>query len=118
MSSVVAFGPFTTYPQDGPFVIRERTAWELFWRHLPTRQPAPDIDFERFTLLVLVAEAGPHAIRPEVEDIEQSGTALIVHWRSGQVPHSWRSEGRPHLRPFTVVGTESHDGPISFQQVR
>lgn len=115
----VAHGPTSTHPRTGPQVIRDSATWTAFWLHLPTRQPPPDIDFERVTLLAFVIEGDAATpVQPAVERIEHDGDAVVVHWHAAPSTET----GAPATtaappRPFTVVGIIGHDGPVRFQAV-
>lgn len=112
----VAHGPTTTHPQRGPQVIRDSASWNAFWLRLPTRQPPPDIDFERVTLIALVIDSdGSTPVQPVVERIEREGDAVVVYWHSAPSTQAGVSatSGAPP-RPFTVVGIIGHDGPVRF----
>jgi VWFA-related protein len=110
----VAHGPYTRHEVRGPQVIRSEQAWTAFWRTLPTRQAAPDIDFSRVTLLALVAEADV-AHSPQVTRVTSEPGGLLVEWTTtplaGPVP-----AGVP-VRPFVVVGLTQAQGRVRFQRV-
>jgi hypothetical protein len=109
----VVHGPSTSHAPVGAMVIRTEQAWRAFWSHLPTRQPPPDIDFPRVTLLAFVIEGSTGTpVRPSVERIEPDGDAIVVHWGIAPVQPS----DTPNRRPFAVVGVLGHDGPVRFER--
>jgi VWFA-related protein len=110
----VVHGPRTSHAPVGAMVIRTEQGWRAFWSHLPTRQPPPDIDFPRVTLLAFVIEGNPATpVRPIVDRIEPEGDAIVVHWRAASAQPS----DTPNSRPFAVVGVLGHDGPVRFERV-
>ncbi len=113
----VAHGP-TTSADPGVRVIRDEASWVAFWMHLPTRQPPPDIDFARVTLLALVVDAeATSPMHPVVDRIERDGDAAVVHWRTAPATSTGAPEPAGATRPFAVVGVIGHDGPIRFEPV-
>lgn len=114
----VAHGPTTTYPETGPRVIRDEAAWEAFWRHLPTQQARPDIDFARVTLLVFVVDDRVASQgEPQVDRVEREGEVMVVHWRLAPRPPDERPGQADPRRPFLVVGIIGHDGPVRFSAI-
>ncbi len=114
----VAYGPETAHEPVGPLVIRDEAAWTAFWRHLPTSQTPPPIDFSRVTLLAFVVEGnGSSPVEPVVERIERAAGAAVVHWRTVASSGASSSKGTA-ARAFLVVGVVGHDGPVRFEPVR
>jgi VWFA-related protein len=109
----VAHGPYTRHDVRGPQVIRSEEAWTAFWRSLPTRQAAPDIDFSRVTLLAVVAEDdGPES--PRITRVTTEPGGLLVEWTTTRLAESV-TPGTP-VRPFVVVGLTQAQGRVRFQK--
>lgn len=106
--SIVAHGLSSPDIASGTFVIRTEMAWREFWEHLPTRQPVPPIDFDRVTLLAIVA-ASEGTGTPVVVSVSESGDEMLVRWQTQPV-------GSPaRMKPFTVVAwPRAFDGPVRF----
>jgi hypothetical protein len=112
----VAHGPSSLFDRGGTHVIRTPAAWHVFWEHLPTRQAAPDIDFDRVTILAVVlddSEALEQA--PQIEGAASDGAHLVVRWRA--VPAERSASAAAAARPFVVVGITDYDGPIRFERI-
>lgn len=107
---VVAYGPASRHHEPGTFVIRTGAEWQAFWRHLPTRQAAPDIDFSRATLFAVVGDgAGAGSGTPVVVSIREGAGETVVTWRTAPSP------GPPTDRPFTVVALQGvASDPVRF----
>jgi len=109
----VAHGPYTRHDVRGPQVIRSEQAWTAFWRTLPTRQAAPDIDFSRVTLLALVAEDDvPQS--PRITRVTTEPGGLLVEWTTTPLAETV-TPGNP-VRPFVVVGLTNAEGRVRFQR--
>jgi VWFA-related protein len=110
----VAHGPTSLFDRGGTHVIRTADAWQLFWKHLPTRQAAPDIDFDRVTVLAVVLGDEPGQV-PEVTGSRADGADLVVEWRATAADEPVASSRA--ARPFVVVGITDYDGPVRFERV-
>jgi VWFA-related protein len=109
----VAHGPFTRHEARGPQVIRTEREWKAFWLALPTRQPAPDIDFSRVTLVAIVAEDGPPAT-PRVARVTTEPGGVVVEWTTE--PMAGLPAADP-VRPFVVLGLTQAEGRVRFARV-
>ncbi len=109
----VAHGPFTRHEVRGPQVIRTERDWKAFWLALPTRQPAPDIDFSRVTLVAIVAEDGPPAT-PRVARVTTEPGGVVVEWTTE--PMAGLPAADP-VRPFVVLGLTQAEGRVRFARV-
>lgn len=108
--SVVAHGPASRHPAPGTFLIRSESEWREFWRHLPTRQAAPDIDFSRVTLFAIVGTGDEAQSRPVVASVDaQHGTA-VVRWRAERAPSETVTQ------PFTVVALPARVENVRFER--
>lgn len=115
----VASGPTSNFDQAGTHVIRSDDEWEEFWKHLPTQQDPPDIDFERVTLLAVVLAPEPDAhMVPRIDDARGRGTDLVVRWRGVKDKRPENIARDVALRPFVVVGIMDYGGPVVFEQRR
>jgi hypothetical protein len=113
----VAHGPLTRHAHRGPLVIRTEEAWVAFWKALPTRQPPPDIDFTRATLLAIVSDDdGVAAAAPVVDSVRTEPAGILVRWRLGPVAVGVTAPAEP-LRPFVVVGLPGLHGQVRFERV-
>jgi VWFA-related protein len=111
---ILAHGPGTTHAPVGAMVIRHEAAWKAFWLHLPTRQPVPDIDFARATLVAFVIDGGTGAlVQPAVDRIEREREGVVVRWRIVRA----QPADAANRRPFLVVGLLGHQGPVRFERV-
>ena len=109
----VAHGPYTRRDVRGPQVIRTEQAWADFWRALPTRQAAPDIDFSRVILLAVVAEDDvPQS--PRITRVTTEPGGLLVEWTTTPLTEP-ATPGTP-VRPFVVVGLTQAQGRVRFQR--
>jgi hypothetical protein len=108
----VAHGPLTRHDVRGPQVIRSEQAWTAFWRSLPTRQAAPDIDFSRVTLLAVVAEQDA-PVAPRITRVTTEPGGLLVEWTTG--PLTAVPSDAP-VRPFVVVGVTQAQGRVRFER--
>ena len=94
-------------------MIRSEQAWTAFWRTLPTRQAAPDIDFSRVTLLAVVAEEDvPES--PRITRVTTEPGGLLVEWTTTPIVDAV-APGTP-VRPFVVVGLTQAQGRVRFQR--
>ncbi len=109
----VAHGPVTRHATPGPRAIRAESEWATFWSTLPTRQPAPDIDFSRVTLLAIVLDESPdrHGA-PEITRVETEPGGVVVHWRVA--PGTSPSPVVVERRPFVVMGLVGQQGHVRF----
>ena len=111
--SGAAHGPYTRRDVRGPQVIRTEQAWADFWRALPTRQAAPDIDFSRVILLAVVAEDDvPQS--PRITRVTTEPGGLLVEWTTTPLTEP-ATPGTP-VRPFVVVGLTQAQGRVRFQR--
>ena len=109
----VAHGPMTRDATAGPRTIRAESEWATFWSALPTRQPVPDIDFSRVTLLAIVLDESPdrHGA-PEITRVETEPGGVVVHWRVAQSASP--SSDVAERRPFVVMGLVGQQGHVRF----
>lgn len=110
--SVVAHGPTSSHAEPGTFVIRDEATWRRFWRTLPTRQSAPEIDFSRATLFAVVGgpSDGPSS-KPVVVSVYEEGGQTMVIWRADATASS------TDMKPFTVVAMPRIiEGPVRFER--
>lgn len=113
----VAHGPFTRHAQRGPQVIRTEQAWRDFWRMLPTRQAAPDVDFSRAVLLAIVSDGtGPTPGTPRVTRVEREPGGVVVRWTTDAAAPGDEPSAEPR-RPFVVVGLTGQQGQVRFERV-
>lgn len=115
--TIVAHGPTSWHEKPVTLVIRTEQEWAAFWKHLPTRQSPPAIDFARVTLLAIVLETDSKDVaeQPSVSRIEQNPDAAVVHWESKTMTRP--SDAARPLRPFIVVGLTERVGHVRFQRV-
>ena len=115
--TVVAHGPTSWHQKADTIVIRTERDWVGFWKYLPTRQPAPDVDFGRVTLVAIVIETDSKAgaEQPSVSRIERTPDATVVYWERTATTHPAGSAADSPLRPFIVVGITEPVGQIRFQ---
>lgn len=111
---VVAHGPSSRHTEAGTFVIRTEAEWLAFWKHLPTRQAPPAIDFSRATLFAIVVGAAESATahKPVVVSIEEKDGDAVVRWRAE--PDA--SPAGQH--PFTVVALPARVNAVRFEPMR
>ncbi len=109
----VASGPLARTTQRGPSVIRSEQDWTAFWRTLPTRQPPPDIDFARVTLLAIVADE-PTPATPQVTRVHTEPGGIVVQWST--TPLALAPDAADVARPFVVVGVMSAEGRVRFER--
>jgi hypothetical protein len=95
-------------------VIRTEAEWMTFWRTLPTRQAAPNIDFDRVTLLAVVAEDGP-PVTPRITRVTTEPGGIVVEWTATPLAEVPASAEPP--RPFVVVGLTDVAGSVRFVRV-
>jgi hypothetical protein len=114
--TVVAHGPSSWHSAPAAIVIRTEQEWAGFWKHLPTRQAPPPIDFPRVTLLAIVLETGGGgAGLPSVSRVERDREAVVVHWQSsGADRQPDQSAAQPG--PFVVVALTEPAGVVRFQR--
>lgn len=115
----VVHGPLTRHPHVGPQVIRTEAEWKTFWFTLPTRQAAPDIDFDRVTLLAIVSDDGGSAPAvPRITRVQTEPGGIVVEWTLAQTidPAATANPAEP-ARPFLVVGLEGQQGRVRFERV-
>lgn len=110
----VAHGPLTRDARRGAFVIRSSEAWRAFWSQLPTRQAAPDIDFDRVVLLAVISDESPASTVPQIVAVRTEAGGLLVEWTS--VPADAPSAVAP-TRPFVVVGVTEVAGHVRFEKI-
>jgi VWFA-related protein len=110
----VATGPLARTARRGPLVIRTEAEWMTFWRTLPTRQAAPNIDFDRVTLLAVVAEDGP-PVTPRITRVTTEPGGIVVEWTATPLAEVPASAEPP--RPFVVVGLTDVAGSVRFVRV-
>lgn len=93
-------------------MIRTEEEWHAFWKHLPTRQAAPAIDFSRATLLAVVGGSSDVAAsKPVVVTVNDDGGQTVVVWRTDT------DVSPTHVKPFTVVAMPRIiDGPVRFER--
>jgi hypothetical protein len=117
--AVLAYGPTSKHPRAHTLVIRSEQEWGEFWKQLPTRQPAPAVDFAQVTLLAVVLETDstPVAEQPSVNRIEQSGEAAIIYWETKPLTLPLDAPKDIPLRPFIVVGLTERVGNVRFQRI-
>jgi hypothetical protein len=111
---VVAHGPSSRHGAAGTFVIRTEEEWHAFWKHLPTRQAAPAIDFDRVALVAIVAESSAGDV-PAVQEVVPEGTAVVVRWRTQ--PPAVATNKNAVSKPFVVVALPREVGTVRFQPV-
>jgi VWFA-related protein len=111
---VVAHGPSSRHAAAGTFVIRTEEEWRAFWRHLPTRQAAPPIDFDRVALVAIVAESSA-GDAPAVQDVVPEGSAVVVRWRTQRPAAATNTSAVS--KPFVVVALPREVGTVRFQPV-
>lgn len=116
--TVVAHGPSSWHAKPGTALIRTEREWSAFWKHLPTRQSAPSIDFERVTLLAIVLETGAQASaeRPTVSRIEQTDGAAVVYWQTAAMMRPAGAPAGAPLRPFIVVAVTERLQDAEFRR--
>ncbi|WP_239488878.1 VWA domain-containing protein [Luteitalea sp. TBR-22] len=110
----VASGPLTRSAHRGPLVIVTEEEWRGFWRTLPTRQAAPNIDFDRVTLLAVVSEDEAPAT-PRITRVTSEPGGFVVEWTSEPMAAPPASSEPP--RPFVVVGLTDVAGSVRFVRV-
>ncbi|MCC6164833.1 MAG: VWA domain-containing protein [Acidobacteria bacterium] len=109
----VAHGPLARDAAVGPRAIRAEPEWEAFWAALPTKQPVPDIDFSRVTLLAIVLdETHDRAGAPEITRVETEPGGVVVHWRVA--PGAPAPTSIAERRPFVVMGVVGQQGHVRF----
>ncbi|HTU99395.1 MAG TPA: VWA domain-containing protein, partial [Luteitalea sp.] len=112
----VAHGSLTRHAHRGPLVITTDEAWTDFWQSLPTRQPRPDIDFGRVTLLAIVSpDEGTGPAMPRITRVRTEPGGVVVHWTRGPAINDRVGTELP--RPFVVVGLTSTQGRVRFEEV-
>jgi hypothetical protein len=110
----VAHGPLTRHAQRGPQVIRTEREWKTFWLTLPTRQPAPDIDFSRVTLLAIVGDDSGAV--PGITRVQTEPGGVVVQWMTTPAAAPNAGTAEPP-RPFVVVGLPGQQGRVRFERV-
>ena len=101
----------------GARTLIDRAAWGTFWSQLPTSQPAPEIDFDRVTLLVFIVDGHPSGRRrPTVDRVERRGDVAVVYWRIDDRAAAPSSVSHPN-RAFMVAGLVGHKGLVEFRRV-
>jgi hypothetical protein len=112
----VAHGPVSSFDEAGTHVIRTASEWLAFWRHLPTQQSPPDIDFDRVTLLAVVLDDASATERqtPRVASTRHDAGTLVVSWHTAPASEVRRQEPG---KPFIVVGITGHVGAVRFERV-
>lgn len=117
--AVVAYGPTSNHPRANTLVIRTEQEWGEFWKQLPTRQPAPGVDFTQRTLLAVVLQTDSTSIaeRPSVNRVEQNGEAVVIYWETQPLTLPPDAPKDTPLRPFVVVGLTERVGHVRFQRI-
>ena len=108
--SVVAHGPSSRYPAPGTFVIRTEQDWREFWSHVPTRQAAPPIDFDRVTLFAIVGVPAGAAGHPIVTAVVDEGGETVVRW----IADATAAEPAALAQPFVIVALPMKVGAVHF----
>lgn len=114
----VAHGPLTRHPRHGPQVIRSEDEWRAFWFTLPTRQAAPDIDFERVTVLAIVSDdEGAAPGEPQIRRVQTEPGGVVVQWTMARAAEATPAGAADARRPFVVVGLQGQQGYVRFERI-
>jgi len=113
-ASVIAQGPMSRHVPGSTHVIMSLAEWKAFWALLPTRQPAPDIDFARVTVLAVVGGAGDGV--PQIDRVSGGGGVTVVRWRAPAGVTI--SNSGPVDAPFVAVGVVDRQlGTVRFERM-
>jgi hypothetical protein len=81
---------------------------------LPTRQAAPDIDFDRVVLLAVISDDdGAAPAEPRIGAVRPEPGGIVVQWTVSPASPASASP----TRPFIVVGLTEVAGHVRFEKV-